>query len=257
MIPPAPPEREGPVPPARTIEGHHDFGVLEQRLVDLVRDVKGSDPAGPFAPARLLLGHLQVLLAERFPALLNLRFFQHDALARAAGLAAGAPLLRTISDGVKEEILAEVIRGLGGELAVYIAARPGSLAALRRTLDDLREAGVEEGAARGVRGLTRGGRDLLRLLAAYARRLDGLVPEGLADRAGELGRLAPRVEEFARTFRLVIHYGAYELTGATLDLMRRVEASGTPLVYRSEEHTSELQSRFDLVCRLLLEKKKY
>src|SRR5699024_12452453 len=26
---------------------------------------------------------------------------------------------------------------------------------------------------------------------------------------------------------------------------------------RSEEHTSELQSRFDLVCRLLLEKNKY
>src|SRR5699024_11788039 len=31
----------------------------------------------------------------------------------------------------------------------------------------------------------------------------------------------------------------------------------TPLAQvRSEEHTSELQSRFDLVCRLLLEKKK-
>src|SRR5699024_11255201 len=30
-------------------------------------------------------------------------------------------------------------------------------------------------------------------------------------------------------------------------------ATGSP---RSEEHTSELQSRFDLVCRLLLEKKK-
>src|SRR5699024_12374907 len=28
------------------------------------------------------------------------------------------------------------------------------------------------------------------------------------------------------------------------------------LFIRSEEHTSELQSRFDLVCRLLLEKKK-
>src|SRR6266704_6105891 len=28
------------------------------------------------------------------------------------------------------------------------------------------------------------------------------------------------------------------------------------LYRRSEEHTSELQSRFDLVCRLLLEKKK-
>src|SRR5207249_10035095 len=31
---------------------------------------------------------------------------------------------------------------------------------------------------------------------------------------------------------------------------------GEHLPGRSEEHTSELQSRFDLVCRLLLEKKK-
>src|SRR5204862_1377415 len=32
---------------------------------------------------------------------------------------------------------------------------------------------------------------------------------------------------------------------------------GVMLASRSEEHTSELQSRRDLVCRLLLEKKKY
>src|SRR5699024_12735003 len=31
---------------------------------------------------------------------------------------------------------------------------------------------------------------------------------------------------------------------------------GITCLVRSEEHTSELQSRFDLVCRLLLEKKK-
>src|SRR2546422_1718206 len=31
---------------------------------------------------------------------------------------------------------------------------------------------------------------------------------------------------------------------------------GTATVHRSEEHTSELQSRLHLVCRLLLEKKK-
>src|SRR5438067_9174478 len=31
---------------------------------------------------------------------------------------------------------------------------------------------------------------------------------------------------------------------------------GSDLIDRSEEHTSELQSRFDLVCRRLLEKKK-
>src|SRR5216684_6720784 len=33
-------------------------------------------------------------------------------------------------------------------------------------------------------------------------------------------------------------------------------AMGVPARYRSEEHTSELQSRLHLVCRLLLEKKK-
>src|SRR5438105_11288302 len=36
----------------------------------------------------------------------------------------------------------------------------------------------------------------------------------------------------------------------------RVVAPGRLLARRSEEHTSELQSRVDLVCRLLLEKKK-
>src|SRR5438094_6802290 len=34
------------------------------------------------------------------------------------------------------------------------------------------------------------------------------------------------------------------------------DALGTPQLVRSEEHTSELQSPYDLVCRLLLEKKK-
>src|SRR5699024_11749241 len=35
-----------------------------------------------------------------------------------------------------------------------------------------------------------------------------------------------------------------------------LEQKGQEVYLRSEEHTSELQSRFDLVCRLLLEKKK-
>src|SRR5207249_11230150 len=36
-----------------------------------------------------------------------------------------------------------------------------------------------------------------------------------------------------------------------------INRPGSVQTVRSEEHTSELQSRFDLVCRLLLEKKKY
>src|SRR2546421_2170125 len=39
-------------------------------------------------------------------------------------------------------------------------------------------------------------------------------------------------------------------------VVQRVAARSGDLPERSEEHTSELQSRSDLVCRLLLEKKK-
>src|SRR5207249_12261579 len=42
-------------------------------------------------------------------------------------------------------------------------------------------------------------------------------------------------------------------TGCTF---RPLRTNGADRCNRSEEHTSELQSRFDLVCRLLLEKKK-
>src|SRR5699024_12049984 len=41
------------------------------------------------------------------------------------------------------------------------------------------------------------------------------------------------------------------------DKAHPVKGLVNPAIRRSEEHTSELQSRFDLVCRLLLEKKKY
>src|SRR5438874_4788207 len=44
--------------------------------------------------------------------------------------------------------------------------------------------------------------------------------------------------------------------GLVVDGYQRAQSSLTTWGNRSEEHTSELQSRRDLVCRLLLEKKK-
>src|SRR5699024_11857419 len=44
--------------------------------------------------------------------------------------------------------------------------------------------------------------------------------------------------------------GAFDVDAGCAALIRSFVIQG-----RSEEHTSELQSRFDLVCRLLLEKK--
>src|SRR5438034_3577579 len=50
-----------------------------------------------------------------------------------------------------------------------------------------------------------------------------------------------------------VHPRVRELPHPFGDLLRRAEQSR---LERSEEHTSELQSHSDLVCRLLLEKKK-
>src|SRR2546429_6175461 len=47
----------------------------------------------------------------------------------------------------------------------------------------------------------------------------------------------------------------YGVTGAG-DVIERRAAHAVDGIERSEEHTSELQSRLHLVCRLLLEKKK-
>src|SRR5699024_11790580 len=55
-----------------------------------------------------------------------------------------------------------------------------------------------------------------------------------------------------RFHQLVVYL---EKFGKQLDYLDKSNVYDQKL-FRSEEHTSELQSRFDLVCRLLLEKKK-
>src|SRR5207249_7065781 len=50
--------------------------------------------------------------------------------------------------------------------------------------------------------------------------------------------------------------GPTPIRPALIELPHTISCSVTGGRVRSEEHTSELQSRFDLVCRLLLEKKK-
>src|SRR2546427_11120515 len=68
-------------------------------------------------------------------------------------------------------------------------------------------------------------------------------------------RRPPRSTLFPYTtlFRSVVVQGEFN----PLDLSPRdLRVGHWPGVYRSEEHTSELQSQSNLVCRLLLEKKK-
>src|SRR5256885_3115343 len=67
----------------------------------------------------------------------------------------------------------------------------------------------------------------------------------LVDRDGALG-LEPHVEDDG---------GVGDAEDLRLDDLPLFDVGEGPLVQRSEEHTSELQSPCNLVCRLLLEKK--
>src|SRR5438034_4949066 len=74
-------------------------------------------------------------------------------------------------------------------------------------------------------------------------------------------RPPPRSTLFPYTtlFRSLFGHTRGAFTGATSDktgLLEEADGGSLLLDERSEEHTSELQSHSDLVCRLLLEKKK-
>src|SRR3712207_7737303 len=61
----------------------------------------------------------------------------------------------------------------------------------------------------------------------------------------------------SRLLGLALALGLVLSLAYLLDLFAGLQAATTNVLYRSEEHTSELQSRQYLVCRLLLEKKKH
>src|SRR5699024_6797732 len=61
--------------------------------------------------------------------------------------------------------------------------------------------------------------------------------------------IAKRLHEVKQNTAMLTTFNEVDMTNVMELRKRKKEA-------RSEEHTSELQSRFDLVCRLLLEKKK-
>src|SRR5690625_6875079 len=90
---------------------------------------------------------------------------------------------------------------------------------------------------------------------AIAQASDGLLAQGLGGGVGvlALGQLdGARCQEGAHSVvpRTSVDVGEVVLIG-----VRRARAAAGEEI-RSEEHTSELQSRGHLVCRLLLEKKK-
>src|SRR5699024_12077417 len=94
--------------------------------------------------------------------------------------------------------------------------------------------------ARGEQGQDHGG-------AQHRQQQDPSAPPGSGRVEEDLGGGSAHGRISSRSFLAVRRRAV--LMGAS------PPARSSQFVDRSEEHTSELQSRFDLVCRLLLEKK--
>src|SRR5699024_11940550 len=79
------------------------------------------------------------------------------------------------------------------------------------------------------------------------------------DQLEKEGYLSP-VTDAQISYKFPVKYGDKIFVETWLEGYDKIRATYAYQVVeemgRSEEHTSELQSRFDLVCRLLLEKKK-
>src|SRR5207247_4079601 len=73
------------------------------------------------------------------------------------------------------------------------------------------------------------------------------APIGFADHASTIAMLITRPSMW---------FGTIACLSDPVLMLKRIPRPELSAHRRSEEHTSELQSRVDLVCRLLLEKKK-
>src|SRR5215218_5606613 len=134
-------------------------------------------------------------------------------------------------------------RGTGTEYA-FVRTNTSSSAATTRRIDD-----ASSSACRGARGACRRARDRAGGLAGRRRRQES------EERRRRRRRLRPD-ERVDRQPDRRLRPGRRRALDSRRHLPHRRKRRRRAARDRSEEHTSELQSHSDLVCRLLLEKKK-
>jgi ATP-dependent helicase/nuclease subunit B len=211
---------------------HPDPVVLERELLDRV---EAAHPPGGTArtlivvPTVRLAEHVQRRLTERRAAWLGVEVLHFAALGRRilADSHSGEP--RVLPGRLFDALLVRVLTGSSGNRwADFARRRPGALRQLSRVVRDLREARIEPGdLAAQARGELQEG--LARIYDAFLRELERVGRSGWVDASG-LIRLASRgAEKFAASFGAVFLYGAYELIGAHLDLVRALDR-GTGVV---------------------------
>jgi len=231
-----------PAPPRVLLAS--DPRALEERLLQELAAAPPPDPFAPtwiVAPTRRLLDHLAFTLATKRGALAGVHFLHHQSLAAHVLEQAGAAPLAPASDALLEALLVERLAPARLALAAYLAAQPAAIGALRATLRDLRDAGVDAAAA-GRAHLSERGKEVVALLAEHEAIVAALERDGATDGAG-VARAATRAlhaakDRAARPARL-IHYGAYELIGIHRELVTSLARGGVASIYVAAAGESE------------------
>src|SRR2546430_4295427 len=171
-----------------------------------------------------------------------------------------------VGSGAQARVI-EQIQSLGSNL---IIVRQGSINAAgtrlghgsRRTVteDDAVALAREVPAVQVAAPSVRGTEQVLSPTLNWGTVIQGVTPEYLDARDWSLvaGRtISPEDVDGASKVALIGQTALMNLFGDTDPVGRTIRIRGVPfaIVGRSEEHTSELQSQSNLVCRLLLEKK--
>jgi hypothetical protein len=209
------------------VRGHPDPVVLESELLRRVEAVQSADPAARvliIVPTARLTRHVQRRLGEAHGARLNVEVLHHRAVARSILASGPEPAPRLIPDSVLETLAGRVLRGMPRHpWGVFASARPGAIRSFLATLTDLREAGLDAGTLHDALGRNH---PAVTALSAWERVLDALAGRGFVDETGYVGAALSEAETWGSRYALILHHGAYELTGTHLDLVRALDRQG-------------------------------
>ncbi|MFQ5671002.1 MAG: PD-(D/E)XK nuclease family protein [Acidobacteriota bacterium] len=214
---------------------HPDPHVLEDRLLRAVEKAQENDPLAAvliLVPTRRLADQISRRLAGRLQAVLAVEILPHQGLIQRILSVRSAATPRPAGQRLLEALLARVLAAHPrNPLASFVRRRPGARAALLGTLVDLREAGLPARLVREVLIASPRERSLAALYSAYERALEERAARGLVDEAGLARAALEGAATAARSYRSLFHYGAYELIGIHLDLVRALDRANPVTVF--------------------------
>lgn len=213
----------GSAPPKVLV--HPSFLRLEEELASRILALTGSGaaqhPILVAAPSDRMVRRIRESLADRLGAVIGVECLHYQALAyRVLGGGSRGRMLSTASAPLLETLVETLLaREPDSPLTRYGRSRPGAVRALTRLLSELREAGL------GSNALDSGPPAITSLLRAYDDAMGSLAEPGAPGDAGwgdrsEIFRRAAEHAGELPPFRAVFAYGAYELVGINLDLLR-------------------------------------